>query len=176
MRIVQNAISENAPLRQRLAAAVAAWQESPPTRAAMVDTAKALMEWRERTGATGLWDAAPRMVTATVDDGMGQGLDLIHRFARLAGVDLHPLGLMVPVADIVAACRHLQPAWLGMTVLQFDSEPFITGIRAALPASVRIIAGGPLFKADPDLAARCGIDTVLPSAAAFAAYLLAYGP
>jgi len=142
----------------------------------MAAAADALAAWRARTGAPGLWESPPRMVTATVDDGLGQGLDLIHRFARLAGVELHPLGLMVPAADIVAACRRLQPAWLGMTVLQFDSEPVVTGIRAALPPETHILAGGPLFKSDPDLAARCGIDTVLPSAAAFAAFLLGYRP
>lgn len=139
----------------------------------MADFAESLTLWRARTGAPGLWDRSPQMVTATIDDGMGHGLDLIHRFARLAGIDLHPLGLMIPATDITAACHRLKPAWLGMTMLQFDSEPIITGIRAALPPTTRLIAGGPLFKSDPDLASRCGIDAVIPSAAAFAAYLLA---
>lgn len=173
MSIEQNAIAENATLRQRLTVAVAAWRQTPPARTEMAAAAEALMEWRARTGAPGLWERPPRMVTATIDDSMGHGLDLIHRFARLAGIDLHPLGLMVPAGIITAACRRLAPAWLGMTLLQFDSEPIVAGIRAALPPSTRLIAGGPLFKVDPDLATRCGIDAVLPSAAAFAAYLLA---
>lgn len=138
----------------------------------MVETAEALAQWRRDAGAPGLWDPAPRMVTATVDDAMGHGLDVIHRFARMAGVDLHPLGLMVPAADIVTACRRLRPHWLGMTVLQFDSEPIIAGIRAELPEKTLLTAGGPLFRTDPELAQRCGIDRVFADAGAFAAFLL----
>jgi methanogenic corrinoid protein MtbC1 len=128
--------------------------------------------WRNQAGAGGLWPHPPRMVTATVDDAMGQGLELIHGVARMTGIDLHPLGLLIPPEDIVSACRKIEPRWLGMTILQFDSEPIIADIRKSLPAATQLIAGGPLFRADPELAERCGIDAVLPSAAAFAAYLL----
>ena len=165
-------MEEETTLRGQLAATVYAWQENPPTRSEVLTCTETLMVWRTRTGADGLWEQPPKMVTATIDDAMGHGLDVIHRVAQMAGIELHPLGLLVPAEKVIAACRRLTPAWLGMTILQFDSEPIIAGIRAALPPSTRLIAGGPLFRADPELAARCGIDTVLADAAAFAAYLL----
>ncbi len=169
-------MAEETTLRGHLAATVAAWQACPPTRSEIMAQTDALMAWRAHTGAAGLWDHPPKMVTATLDDAMGHGLEVIHHVARVAGIELHALGLLVSADAIVAACRRLAPSWLGMTILQFDSEPIIAGIRKSLPTSTRLIAGGPLFRADPELAARCGIDTVLADAVTFAAYLLDQRP
>ncbi len=59
-----------------------------------------------------------------------------------------------------------------MTVLQLDSDDDLARVGHALPARTRLIAGGPVFKFDPDMADRCGIDYVAPSVAHFVAYLL----
>ena len=34
-------------------------------------------EWKVRTGGSGVWDAPPLMLKATLDDGLGQGLEVI---------------------------------------------------------------------------------------------------
>jgi methylmalonyl-CoA mutase cobalamin-binding subunit len=169
-------MSADDALRHHITATVAAWRAEPPTRTEMMETADTLADWRRRNGATGLWAVPPQMVTATVDDAMGHGLDAIHRIAHMAGIEVHHLGLLVPAAEIVAACRRLSPAMLGVTLLQFDSEPVMAEISAGLPPGILFTAGGPLFRADPDLAVRCGIHRVFADAAAFAAFLLEYHP
>ena len=73
---------------------------------------------------------------------------------------------------IVAACRQHHPGLLGLTVLQFDTEAELVEIRNGIPAATRIVAGGPVFAADSDLATRAGIDFVARDAASFWEYLL----
>jgi hypothetical protein len=119
-----------------------------------------------------LWQRAPLFYTATLDDALGQGLAIIHRFADAVGLRRRHLGLTVPADTIIAACRADTPALLGMTVLQFDSEADLARIRRKIPSATRMVCGGPLFKADPDLAERCGIDFIAKDVGAFLEYLL----
>ena len=94
----------------------------------------------------GLWPSPPLMITATLDDALGQGLTIIHLFSRLAGVDVKPLGLMQPPEKIIDTCRKCLPDILGMTILQFHSEETLCDMIAHLPSQTRVIAGGPIFK------------------------------
>lgn len=143
-----------------------------PSRQDLIETAASVTRWRREQDIGGLWEAAPLMATATLDDAFGHGLELIHRFAEAAGLRLMALGTMQTTATVAAACRRHRPALLGLTVLQFDTEEALTTIRADIPETTRIVAGGPVFAADPDLAARAGIDFVARDAAAFWEYLL----
>ncbi len=145
-----------------------------PSRDGLREAADALLVWREANGVRGLWETPPLMATATVDDGMGHGLDLIHRWASVIGLRVHPLGLMRPAEEIIAACRELCPDFLGLTILQFDSEDTVATIRQRIPAGARIIAGGAALIADPDFADRAGVDFVAKNAAAFIGYMLKY--
>jgi hypothetical protein len=54
-------------------------------------------------------------------------------------------------------CRLRRPRFLGMTVLQLDSDDDLARISGQLPPETLFIAGGPVFEYDPDMAARCGI-------------------
>ena len=72
----------------------------------------------------------------------------------------------------MSACRDLEPMLLGLTVLQFDTEEDLAFIARNIPATTRIVAGGPVFKADPDLAKRAGIHRVADDAADFLKFLL----
>jgi methylmalonyl-CoA mutase cobalamin-binding subunit len=115
----------------------------------------------------GIWGQKPMMVTATIDDGMGQGLNIIQRYAAVVGLEVHPLGLMQSPEKIVTACRQHRPRFLGMTVLQLDSDDDLTRISRQLPPETMLIAGGPVFKFDTDMAARCGIHFVAVDVAHF---------
>ncbi|MEJ2638081.1 MAG: cobalamin B12-binding domain-containing protein [Desulfosarcinaceae bacterium] len=143
-----------------------------PGHDALASAAQALADLRATPGVCPLWQTPPRFYTATLDDALGQGLAIIHSFADAVGLRRHPLGLAVPADTIIAACRAGAPDLLGMTVLQFDSETDLARIRREIPATTRMVCGGPLFRADPDLADRCGIDFVAKDVGAFLEYLL----
>lgn len=161
-------------LRKKIIHCLAAWKDggAPPTRAEMETAARDILAWRIREQCAGLWVKSPQMVTATIDDGWGNGLDLIHLFAEAAGVKVIPLGLLQTAGDIAAACINIEPEFLGITVLQFDSEEDLVEIAGSIPPETQIVAGGPVFNADPELAGRAGIHHVAVNAAAFWTFLL----
>jgi methanogenic corrinoid protein MtbC1 len=131
-----------------------------------------LLEWKVITGVSGLWDKPPLMLTATLDDGLGHGLEVIRMFSEIAGLETIELGLLVTTEKIITACKTYQPDLLGLTVLQFDSEEVILMISENLPLKTKIIAGGPVFTADRKFAARAGIHFTAKNAADFIQYLL----
>ena len=154
-QLVAELLANGRPARTELSAAVAEIQQ-----------------WKREHHRTGLWTDPPLMVTATLDDALGHGLDLIHQYAELAGVRVKPLGLLQSAETVAAACRELKPALLGLTVLQFDTEEDLIQIARNIPETTRIVAGGPVFKADAELAGRVGIQRVAADAADFLNYLL----
>jgi methanogenic corrinoid protein MtbC1 len=143
-----------------------------PSRTELAAAIKDLQAWKMEHQVAGLWKDPPLMVTATLDDAMGHGLDLIHQYAELAGLKVQALGLLQSAETVAAACRELNPALLGLTVLQFDTEEDLIQIARNIPETTRIVAGGPVFKADPDLARRAGIHRVAADAADFLNFLL----
>jgi hypothetical protein len=147
-------------------------REGLPGPDALVIAAQAIANLRAAPGVRPLWQTPPLLYTATLDDALGQGLAVIHRFADAVGLQRRHLGLTVSVDTVIAACRADAPDLLGMTVLQFDSETDLTRIRREIPKTTRMVCGGPLFKADPDLADRCGIDFIAKDVGAFLQYLL----
>ncbi len=147
-----------------------------PSREALMAAARSLAEKRIQSGSPGLWKRPPRMALATVDDGWGHGLEVIRAWAEAAGMEVRHLGLMVAPEEIIDACQKWSPHILGMTLLQFDTEEGMIQIRREIPSSIQIVAGGPLFRADPELAERAGIDVVAVDAAAFGEFLLAFDP
>ena len=114
------------------------------------------------------------MITATLDDGLGQGLGVIRMFSETAGLEIIDLGLLVAPEKIIAACKKNNPDLLGLTVLQFDSEEDILMISKNLPSKTKIIAGGPVFTADPEFARRTGIHFTAKNVAHFIRFLLQF--
>jgi methanogenic corrinoid protein MtbC1 len=114
------------------------------------------------------------MITASLDDGLGQGLEIIRMFSETAGLEIIDLGLLVSPEKIIAACKKNNPDLLGLTVLQFDSEEDILMIRKNLPSKTKIIAGGPVFTADPEFARRTGIYFTARNVAWFIRFLLQF--
>ena len=114
------------------------------------------------------------MLTATLDDGLGHGLEVIRMFSEIAGLATIELGLLVTPEKIISACKINKPDLFGLTVLQFDSEENILMISGNLPSKTKIIAGGPVFAADRGFARRTGIHFVAKNAAYFIQYLLKF--
>ena len=143
-----------------------------PSRQGLERSAEKLNVLRKNLGVQGLWEATPCMITATLDDGLGQGLAIIERFAAAIGIRLVSLGLMRTPVDIVDACQREVPEFLGMTVLQFDTEDELLTITRQLPPNTRIVAGGPVFTGDPDFATRTGTHYAARNVAEFLQYMV----
>ena len=107
-----------------------------------------LLAWKKARGLESIFPTPPTLMTATLDDGIGQGLTAIHCFAELAGLRLVPLGLMQTPETIVTECRRQQPDMLGLTILHYDTEEMLCNdIIPQLPKTTRVIVGGPVFAA-----------------------------
>ena len=116
------------------------------------------------------------MMTTTLDDAIGQGLQIIHLFSRLAGIEVKALGLLQSPEKIIEACRQSIPDILGLTVLQFHSEETLCDIIAHLPSRTRVIVGGPIFKTlEPQDLAQKGY-LVLNDIRHFIDFLLTFEP
>ena len=116
------------------------------------------LEWKQANDVPGLWETPPVMVTATLDDAMGHGLDLIHQYAEAAGLRLIKLGLLQPPDKIIQACREENARILGLTVLQQFSDEDAVRIGCSIPEETLFIAGGAAFLFDPDLAQEAQVD------------------
>jgi methylmalonyl-CoA mutase cobalamin-binding subunit len=143
-----------------------------PSRQGLDEAAQALVCVRQRLNVQGLWEEPPSMVTATLDDGLGLGLAVIEAYAAAIGIRLIPLGLMQSPEAVMDACRRHQPDFLGLTILHFDTEDDLTAIAKNLPPRTRIIAGGPVFKGDPEFAGRTGTHYAATNVADFLRFML----
>ncbi len=145
-----------------------------PSRNALIDSANEIIKWKQANNIKSLWDKQPLMLTATIDDGWGHGLEVIELYAKAAGLDIKRIGLLQSPENIINSCNKQRPDILGMTVLQFDSEADLMKIRNNIPGKTIIVSGGPLFHADDDFAKRAGIDIVAKNAAEFMNFLLMF--
>jgi len=160
-------------LRNRLRLLCDQWLSTGlPSRNALLNTAEQLDTWKIQNKVRGIWPAAPLIITATLDDGIGQGIDIINIFSEIVGMEVKLLGLLQPAERIVAACLKDRPAFLGLTVLQIDSEETLSLIGQRVPSQTRIVAGGPAFKYEPEMAVRCRVHHVAVNVAAYIDYLL----
>lgn len=160
-------------LHERLSALAREWRASGlPSFSALMAMADRLDRWKGAHRVTGVWGKGPVMVTATLDDALGQGLQIIDRYATVMGATVLRAGLYLKPEQIITTCRQYRPDYLGMTVLQFDTEDDIRTIRENISPDIRIIAGGPVFTADPGLAGQVGIYFVASDLSAFIDFML----
>ena len=159
-------------LRQWVMDWCAACSHQRPTREDYLDAAREFSRQREQGGLDGLWRNPPLMVTATIDDGWGHGLQVVEALARAVGVEVHSLGVLQGSEAIVAACRRLRPRLLGLTVLQLDSDETVREIARGIPSETLLIAGGAAYLYDPDFAERTGTALVIPNGREFLRFLL----
>ena len=169
--------TEYDPFREKLARISRRWISGGlPSREVLESTADDLERWKQKHAVTGLWPEAPLMLTATLDDGIGQGISLIERFAAVAGLAVQRIGLLQYPGFILEKCHILQPTMLGLTVLQLDSDDALAEVGLNRPSQTSIVAGGPAFKFDPEMGKRCGVDFIAPNVAYFLDYLLNWMP
>ncbi len=147
------------------------WEGVSPSREAYLNAARELLTWRLSRNHAGLWESPPLMVTATIDDGWGYGLEVIEKLAEAAGVGITALGLLQSPENIVKACLELSPRLLGLTVLQLDSDDWVADIVRRLPSPTLLVAGGAAFQYDEDFARRTGTHVVVKNGAAFLQFL-----
>ena len=160
-------------LRTKLTDTIRKWKENGvPSRSEFEAKAGELLEWKAAKGITGIWENPPLLLTATLDDGMGMGLQVIHLYAEVAGLRVIPLGLLQTPESIVSECQKHLPDFLGLTVLQLDTDTLVEEISAQLPPKTRIVAGGPVFRYDPEFAERTGVHIVAKNAISFLEFLL----
>jgi hypothetical protein len=163
--------------RSRIRSLLDRWQRGGlPSRSGFIDTARSLKRWREENRTDGLWPHPPLMITATLDDGLGQGLEPIHLLSEAIGVRILFLGLLQPADRIIAEAGKRRPDLIGLTVLQLDSEAALARIGNGRPPGTTLLAGGPSFRFDRDLARRAGVDFVAASAADFLEFMLGFDP
>ena len=115
------------------------------SRAEIYRAGEILLDRKDPATAKGIWQSPPLMMTATLDDAIGQGLKIIHLYSRLAGMNVKQLGLMQPPDKIIEACRLSPPDILGLTILQFHSEETLCDLVEHLPSQTKVIVGGPIF-------------------------------
>lgn len=142
----------------------------------LLGTADELFEWKKDNQIKNIWPQTPVLATATLDDAIGQGIDIIELYAKISGLEVIRIGLLQTPAHILDQCHRIRPDLLGITILQLDSDDDLSEIGHHLPSNTRLIAGGPVFKFDPDMAHRCGVDYVAPNVGYFIDYLLNWCP
>lgn len=165
--------STRTDFKKKISHLVRQWgKEGLPGRDTLIKTGESLLRWKHENNIKGLWQESSHFVTATLDDAWGHGLDLIELYAKVMGLHVVRLGLMMSAEEIISVCTKLNPKYLGMTVLQFDAEDDLVTIGHNLPETTQLIVGGPIFKADPDIAAHADVTFVAKDVAAFVDYFL----
>jgi methylmalonyl-CoA mutase cobalamin-binding subunit len=160
-------------LEQHLTALVKQWRITGlPGRDTLMKTGEALLAWKRENNLPGLWCSPSLFMTATLDDAWGFGLDIIELYAKITGLRVFRIGLLKSPGEIIAACREKNPDFLGMTVLQLDSADDLSEIGSNIPSHTKIIAGGPVFRADPEIARLAKIHFVAPDVEAFLEFLM----
>ena len=166
--------TSHALLRQKILDLLDEWEKDGlPSRYEIERAGQDILNWKHSRGIAGLWDRPPLMITATLDDALGQGLALIHLFAEAAGVKIIPLGILQSPDTILAECNRHHPQLLGLTVLRLDAEEDLTYIGHNLSPKTQLIAGGgSIFESYPEIAADARVHFVAKNAAAFLRFLL----
>jgi len=165
-------------LREKLSGLLEQWQVGGlPSRYEIESTAQELLEWKQTAGISGLWNQPPSMITATLDDALGKGIEIIQMFAEIAGINVTPLGIMQSPETIVIECNKRLPHLLGLTVLRSDAYEDLEYIGHNIPPNtLLIVGGGPFLQSDPELAVRAKVHLVANDVAAFIRFILDFKP
>lgn len=118
------------------------WEEQGmPPRWTLLRSLQTLREYREKNHIQ-LFPNSPVIMTATLDDGWGIGIDVIHKACEMLGISHRFLGLLVRPGKILKQCGILQPDFLGLTVLHETSLCDLKYIIQNLSPSIMILVGG----------------------------------
>jgi len=117
-----------------------------PPRWTLLGELKELQNLRVSLGLSSAIENPPRFLTATLDDGWGLGLEIIHLACDALGIPYTFTGLMKTPEEIIASCTSDLPDIVGITVIQEDSVEKLLHLRRLLPQNIPIFAGGPGLK------------------------------
>ena len=160
-------------LRKRLTDLLNEWRrDGAPPRTTLMNCLKSVIHDKADGSARAIWSDPPLMLTATLDDGWGHGLEVIHTCAEAAGIRFDFLGLLQKPEKIIEECQARQPDLLGLTVLQLDSDQMIRQIADNLPEKTLLLAGGPPFQIDDTFAERAGVRCVCANVMDFLEFML----
>lgn len=166
-------------LREKLSCLVREWQvNGTPSKYAFEFIVSDLFEWKGTNEiSSGLWLTPPTMITATLDDFVGQGIETIECFAKFAGIDVTPLGVMQPPEKIVEQCNQQRPTFLGLTVLRTFVFEDLIYIGHNIPSStLLIVGGGPCLQSEPEIATQANLHLVAKDVKDFIEFLLNFQP
>ncbi len=155
------------------------WQvDGTPSKYAFEFIVSDLFEWRqERRISSGLWIDPPTMITATLDDFVGQGIETIEFFAKFAGMEVTSLGVMQPAETIVEKCSEQRPTLLGLTVLRTFAFEDLIYIGQNIPSStLLIVGGGPCLQSEPEIATQANLHLVAKDVKDFIEFMLNFQP
>jgi len=164
-------------LRGKLTELVQRWEsDGLPSKYMFEFIASDLIEWKRTNHiSSGLWDNPPTMITATLDDFVGQGIETIERFAEIAGIAVTSLGVMQPPERIIEECNKTRPSLLGLTVLRtFVFEDLIYIGRNIPSDTLLIVGGGPCLQSDPDIATQANLHFVAKDLKDFIRFILSF--
>lgn len=170
--------NSSALLREKLSDLLKQWQASEfPTRYEIESDAKDLLAWKQAHNVSGLWHKPPLMITATLDDALGKGIEIIQLFAEVAGIKVIPLGIMQSPDTIVDECNQHCPSLLGLTILRSYAYKDLEYIGHHIPKkTLLIVGGGPFLQMDPELAVRTKVHLVIKDVASFIGFILNFQP
>lgn len=165
-------------LREKLASLVQQWQgDGLPGRYAFEFIASDLIEWKQTNRISGLWKTPPTMMTATLDDFVGKGIEIIGLFAEIAGIEVTPLGVMQSPETILKECNRQHPSLLGLTVLRTFVFEDLVYIGHNIPSNtLLIVGGGPCLQSDPEIATRANLRFVAKDVKDFIQFMLNFQP
>ncbi len=163
----------DSPLRAKLLELLEEWKANKfASRYEIEQSGHDLLEWKTSNRISGIWNESPLMITATLDDALGQGIELIQLFAQAAGMEVIPLGICRPATAIITECKKHLPDLLGLTVLRSDVEEDLIFIGQSIPSKTRLIAGGGPLLSDAEIIRDARICFVAKDIASFVRYML----
>ena len=138
-------------LRKKIRDMISHWDKSSvkPSWTELYAEGKKLLSWKNSRGIKSIWSESPLLITATLDDGLGNGLKLIHLYSEIAGIDYIHAGLMMTAEEIIEECIKKEPDILGLTILRSDMDEEFEEICRNIPEKTRIVAGGSIINSDP---------------------------
>lgn len=165
-------------LKYKLSGILDEWQDCDfPSRYEIESSARELLEWKKANGIASFWDERVTMLTATLDDALGQGIKTIEMFAEVAGIEVISLGILQSPETIIDSCTKLRPSLLGLTVLRTYAYDDLLLIGKSIPTTVKFIAGGgPFLQTETELVRQARIDFVARDVTSFLDFLLTFQP
>ncbi len=119
------------------------WRREKPPRWSMLKKLDELIERRKKAGVeTLLKGGVLTIYTATIDDGWGMGIDVIHKACDVIGLKYRFLGLLVEPDDVIGICNRDGPDFLGLTVIHESSVDDIFYIASKIPEKTTVLVGG----------------------------------